>query len=355
MKRFTVSVLIAGISIFSMADVAQARTKRACTKRYSKYALGAGWAARGGVAYGWGLKAAFWGAAGKVITAWSVGTGIGQGVNYAISTRWDPDPIYWCGSSGPIFSPMTDAQADALIPGLMQDFEFTDPNFGAITAETIRDDVNACFPGLGDDTISYLRSSVKSYVGLVEGAAAYWENRPDETVAALATVVGEIDNMRTSLTAAAPKIASAMVQKTDDTWIHLEAMPGQEGVLPYITQSEVEDWISDVAVNGASALPLGEVAAHERLETFAQVCHPENLGDHMSQWVAEGGLHQEEADTFVPYGGSQSTSQMFESSEICWDCLIAELYATPLPEPTTAATLGFSALWLVPRRRRKEG
>lgn len=285
------TMLLLALAVELTARPVLARGLWGSTKSYSKWVAGVGLnVVRAGTAAGWFarvISAAAAKATLLVTTAATAGTLVGQGINYGISRRWDPEPIYPTGG-GPIFTSISDEEIDALLPQL---FEFAgwsdDPNthFPFTVEDILAADVDL-HPGIGTAALNYLHASVRTFVDVHQGAAVFWaEGRTSQFFAARDAI--ELDLIQLQLAAEEfGHLISQTVIETVDGPMPLESTVATPGlVIDGLWLAEFEDWFVELDQQGVAALPDTEPALVEFLQQVANVAQPEPIGDDLVAWA----------------------------------------------------------------------
>lgn len=343
-RKFVIFLLVAFLS--SQTSYAMASTTWGCTKNYSAYVKSAAGYVDKGTAlavHGELITGVFALKVAAVGGAAIVGTGVGEGVNWILTRWWDPvNPIESTVVYGPIYTGITDAQIDALIPTMFS-------NAGSpltITKDDIlsADDLN---PGLGTHSLAFLRSGVRLSVMSLQGAAAYNAERYDEVEQAASDIEAELDTYENETRELANHLRTTQVELEDSSFAPLETSGAVEGVLPATTITDYDQFISDVTSLGAAELPPGEVANVELLISTAKTSVPGNVGTLIADFVAddsepqtcsdpEKSLYTDDPDGIL----SLSDTQLGGISTFLDNILLSE-------SPLLMMTTGYKTSWQV--------
>jgi hypothetical protein len=233
-------------------------------------------------------------------TVVSAGTTIGEGADYLISFCWDPICNLDATFPGYVFP--DNAEVDSIYQSLMTPLEIN--GFGASPSELLAHD--SVIPGSGSTMLAYARAVVRVSIISLRGAAAFsagghcsdvlqaasnlqaavaelgiaaedfghflatahtYIDDPQPEIDALSLSLVEVQSRINeftdsaavqqaidSLNAAVSDMENALatLRKPDGTPLPLE---GSDGIVPALTLSEFLAFLSDVAINGESALP----------------------------------------------------------------------------------------------------
>ncbi|MFQ5806677.1 MAG: hypothetical protein ACE5I3_09525 [Phycisphaerae bacterium] len=308
------------------------------TKRYSKWVAGVGLnVVRVGIAGAWWRKAISWGtakAALLVTTAATGGTLIGQGINYGISRRWDPEPIYPTGGD-PIFTSITDAEVDAMIPELFEFAGWTDdPNthFPFTVDDILLADVDL-YPGIGTAALNYVRASVRLFVDASQGAAVFWaEGHSQQFYLAKDAIELDIVELQLATEEFARLISETTVETTEGI-LPLESTATEEGlVIGGLPLMDFEHWFVELETEGVDALPDTEPALVAYLQEVARVAQPEPIGEDIVAWaLADPDDRQLEYDAFGPDEFQSFSDMLFTSIDTYWSRIDLEGSALVCP------------------------
>lgn len=304
-----------------------------------------------------------------VLSAAAVANGatvIGEVADFGLHFCWDP--ICNLNAVSPNYVFPTDGEIDAIYGSLSSDLEMA--GYESSPAELLAHD--AVIPGSGTTMLEYMRATIRVNVIALRGAAAFSagglcgdvllaagdlqlavqqlgnaaeamglllaslqtytdDPQPDLdaltlSLADMQAVVGEfsdpvlaqqaIDNT----TAAVADMEAALAALSTPGGAPLPFHGGPDALVPPLTLTEFNDFLTDVATNGEVALPLTEVDSADALLALLEInfVGEPSIGPELANYVGAGDLANE-ASLFTPdllLSDSLITSKSFRWNEI---------------------------------------
>lgn len=342
-------MVLLSMAAFLTAEPVQASVRWGCTKTYSKWVAGVGLnVVRAGIGASWWRRAistATAKAALLVTGAATAGTLIGQGINYGISRRWDPDPIFPIAGD-PVFTSITDAEIDAMLPELFGYAGWSDDpttHFPFTVADLLAADIEL-HPGIGTAALEYLRASVRTFVDVHQGAAVFWhEGRTPQFYAAQAAIDEDLIALQLATERFAHLISATVVETIDgpEPFESTATVPGC--VIDGLMLPEFLAWFDELVLFGPAALPDTEPALVQFLQQIAGVMQPEPIAEDIVAW-ALGDLdgRQFECDGFGVDGFRSLSDLMLGGIDTFWSRV--DLYGSQLVCPADIDGDGFVTL-----------
>ena len=281
--------------------------------------------------------------AAAILAAATVGTLIGQGVNFGWSWCWDPHcDLTVVNTADIIYRPATTQEVDALIPELIfmgTGMEMSKADFEAAGASGMQAwdfmargakmfiDVTrgaAAFSN-GHDAevavaINNFQTELKEYAVTINTFASTLENtsllNPTTSVqnqrerfdVALQTALETLDSKSSGYEEARSQLMQAAKSyAAGQTKLEQASFPplvGSKGAFPDFTLSKFKAFLADCAERGAPCLPPAEITIADRLLSAAGVHSPTqtSLGPAIAKWDAEGDIGGKEAAMFGSSG-----------------------------------------------------
>lgn len=217
------------------------------------------------------------------------GTLAGQMISFGIAKWWDPTIEVFPNAPGNVVTSISRQEILAMADEFLWDaIGLQNPAF-TFDAQAM----NQFSPGLGDAAEELLVSSVRAFAHTAQGAAAFAEQG-----------------------SAGPSVLQAATLLNDDLVAYRRAMTdfapfldelepifaGLGSPIPVFTATDYLNYLADVQMNGAAALPVGERPLGDRIFALANV-HMEGttLADSIVEYLSSGDTAGEAAE--FPIGG----------------------------------------------------
>lgn len=273
-------------------------------------------------------------AVGAVVAGAGIGMTAGQLINIGIARWWDPEIEVFAQDASDIVRQVSDTQIDGIIGALITRFDTT-------SSLTLADllALNTYSAGFGDASLELVRTSVRAFVHVSQGAAAFAEHgygAPD-VVQAAGLLDADLDAYRTAITNYVPFLDSF-----DATGVFSRlTRSGFSAYLDSYTGAGPEDLQSELRL-AAEIFNLAGVSLQG--VGFSDIIFDDHLSGNFLNTLAEIPI-----DGFTVAQVMQNGVAAFDVN--CAECDIAIARRVPLPPTSHLVAIAFVMCWVTRKNR----